>query len=458
MLSSAVFAKEFTTIDLGDKRLDKRLIMICEAFSRKPKAILSHAVNAYRECKAAYRFFENSRVTPEKILRSHHDAVTERIAENDEVILEIQDSSDLDFSTHRKTGGLGPIGNSRQQGLKLHMALLATETGLPLGVGSIKVWAREEKQKMTRGTLWRKVPWEEKESYKWYRATQEVDQIDFKGKTRVLVADREADIYELYKAIRRDGRLQAIRLKNNRAIKESAEKIREHVHKTESAGTKEIEIKGRGGYHSRETRKTTVEIKFAKVEMKCETPSGKGDQIPLSVIQVKEIRKDSEENDDDPIEWYILTNVSVRNYEEALRVINWYAKRWQIEDYFKLLKGAMKIEEARLESAEKLEKLIMILAIVCYRLFWISRINRIASEVAATNFFSKLEIFLIAQSTKKTPQELTTVGEMVNGIAGLAGYWGRKGDGPPGVLRLWRGWMQLITMAAAAELCQGVTL
>jgi hypothetical protein len=458
--SSNVVEKEFVTIDLGDKRLDKRLHKICEAFSRNPKAILSHAMNTYHDCKAAYRFFENPRVTAEKILKSHHNAITERITENDEVILEIQDSSTLNFTTHEKTDGLGTIRgkNSILKGLELHIALLTTEAGLPLGIGSIKIWSRKEKRALSKGTLYRKVAWEDKESFKWYRATKEVDQIDFKGKTRIFVADREADFYDLHNSFKKDNRLQAIRLKNNRAIKESEEKIRENVDQKERVGSVEIEIKGRGGPQAREKKSIIIEIKFAEVAMKCQTPLGQEDQLPLTVIQAKEIIGEDKKSNDDPIEWHILTNVGVKTFEDAIRVVNWYTKRWQIEDYFKLFKGAMKIEESRLDSAHKLEKLITLLAIVCYRLFWVSRINRIDSEVAATNFFSKLEIFLIARSSKKTSQELMTVGEMVDGIAGLAGYWGRKSDGPPGALRLWRGWTQLMIMVTAAEICQGVVL
>ena len=113
--------QEFKRIALGDQRLNKRLKKLAEDLSAAPEAPINQASKDWAATKAAYRFFQNDKVTSEKILSAHRSRTWERI-QHEPVVLAVQDTSYLNFSSHKQTDGLGPIGDSRSasQGIVTH--------------------------------------------------------------------------------------------------------------------------------------------------------------------------------------------------------------------------------------------------------------------------------------------------------------------------------------------------
>ena len=92
-------SEELHGIDLGDKRLNERSETIIETLSADPQASINAACDGWAETQAAYRFFDNSKVTPEKILRPHIEATKQRIR-TQPVVLLVQDTTELDFTAH----------------------------------------------------------------------------------------------------------------------------------------------------------------------------------------------------------------------------------------------------------------------------------------------------------------------------------------------------------------------
>jgi Transposase DNA-binding len=135
---------EFADVDLGEARLEKRLWSVAEDLSRQPEYPIHQASQDSAATKAAYRLFDNEKVTPERIFTVHRKRSLERM-HKEPVVLAIQDTSFFNFSSHKKTKGLGPIGDSDKdaQGLILHSTLAVTPSGLPVGVLSHRCWARE---------------------------------------------------------------------------------------------------------------------------------------------------------------------------------------------------------------------------------------------------------------------------------------------------------------------------
>ena len=135
---------ELEDVDFGDARLEKRLWAVAEDLSRQPEYPINQASHDAAATKAAYRLFDNEKVTPERIFAVHRKRSLERM-QKEPVVLAIQDTSFFNFSSHKKTKGLGPIGDSDKdaQGLIRHSTLAVTPRGLPLGVLSHRCWARE---------------------------------------------------------------------------------------------------------------------------------------------------------------------------------------------------------------------------------------------------------------------------------------------------------------------------
>jgi len=135
--------KEFDGINFGDKRLDSRLVKLATTLSQCSVESIPSACNGAHEAKTAYRFFDNRKVTPEKILSAHKAATIERIKEHKLVLL-LQDTSPLDYSKHFSKTGIGPIHRESHRGLLVHPLLAVTEDRLPLGLLDNKLLVRKE--------------------------------------------------------------------------------------------------------------------------------------------------------------------------------------------------------------------------------------------------------------------------------------------------------------------------
>lgn len=436
------YEEEFASLSLGDKRLDKRFLKICDAFNKSPQAIISHAIEDFHQCKAAYRFWQNPQITSQALLEAHRQSMQKRLDDCEGYTLEIQDSSELNFSSHLKTDDLGPIaGGHPLKGLEVHTSILASEQGLVLGIGSCYLWARDEVNP-NKGKNYRKIDWQEKESIKWARAQEEVDSISIKN--RVTVTDREGDIFQLLEKAVNEKRNMIVRLRWNRKISQSNLLAKDYVQSQPCAGTYVINIAAKGGAAARGERSATLEVRFAHADiLYSKVSKGKKSKLNLMIIHAKEIFPSEGE---EPIEWFLITNLACNVLEDAIRIIKCYAKRWLIEDFYKILKGGIKVEEARLGIGERLDKLIVFLAILAYRLMWISRLARIEPDLPCDTVFASSEWKVVMRKAFKASVKnavIPSVQKMVIGIAKLGGYWGRKNDPPPGVIVIWRGWMKL---------------
>ncbi|MBD2181895.1 transposase [Planktothrix sp. FACHB-1355] len=126
-------AAELKTAKLGNKRRNQRLIKIVEDLASKPSSSIPQACRNAAAVQAAYDFFSNPRIKASAIIAAHRESTIERALEHP-LVLAIQDTTELDYSHHRHKQGLGPISNSKANGLKLHSVLCVSDEGVPLGL------------------------------------------------------------------------------------------------------------------------------------------------------------------------------------------------------------------------------------------------------------------------------------------------------------------------------------
>jgi hypothetical protein len=145
--------EEFEGIDLGDERLNKRIIKLADRLEKQPEGYINQACEDWADAKAAYRFFDNEKVKEEEIIRVHQNRTQERM-KGSEIVLAIQDTTEFDYTKHPKTRGLGQVGNgaSKSKGLMMHSTLAITTKGLPLGVLTQEIWARKENKEKKKGS------------------------------------------------------------------------------------------------------------------------------------------------------------------------------------------------------------------------------------------------------------------------------------------------------------------
>ncbi len=174
-------------------------------------------------------------------------------------------------------------------------------------------------------------------------------------------------------------------------------------------------------------------------------PIGKQRKYPALELSVIQAREKTRPKDRERIEWKLLTDLPVSGLRSAVEKLDWYALRWKIETFFKILKSGCKAEEAKLRTAARLTNLIAIYCIVSWRIFWLCMINRTDHDAPASLVFTKTEQRILDHIDPKPPDRIShTVSHYLLAVARLGGYLSRARDRPPGNMVLWRGFNRLI--------------
>jgi len=146
----------------------------------------------------------------------------------------------------------------------------------------------------------------------------------------------------------------------------------------------------------------------------------------------------------------LLTNIQIRTLEEAIEKVNWYKLRWRIEGFHKVLKSGCRIEDCRLQNAERLIRYITLMCVIAWRLFWLTYMNRQSPNAPCSIVLTEHEwkaLYCKIKKTTQPPDEPPKLREAMRWIAQLGGFLARKCDGEPGMVTLWRGWQRLADIA-----------
>jgi len=428
-------AEELSTTEFGDKRLNQRLGLLLGALESKPSLSIPAACKGWAETQAAYRFFNNEKVTRDALLASHISATKQRML-NHRVVLCIEDTTFINYDDQKHISDLGPHTSDKEYGYFLHPQVAFTPERLCLGALRAHSWVRDEK--FGKRKLHRTKPIEEKESQRWidgYRHTCEL-QKELDTTNLVYVADRESDIYELFVA-GIDGEANwLIRAVRNRKTLE-ANKIWESLADEPTLGSLTIKLSHQ---KKRKRRNATLSLYSKKLSLVGPRRHNVGVLPNVEVTAIQAIEMNPPEGED-PVEWLILTNMTVNTFDEAKEKLSWYACRWQIEIYFNTLKSGCGIEKLQLETRKRLEVAVGLYMIVAWRLLYIKTLNQFCPEASCELVFEKEEwqaIYLITQE-KSPPPEPPSLDKIVIMLATLGGYLNRKNDGPPGPKVLWIG-------------------
>lgn len=434
---------EFAKIDLGDARLERRLRRVAENLSQQPEYPINLASEDAAATKAAYRLFDNEKFAPDSVLSCHRDRALSRMRE-EPVVLAIQDTSFFNFTSHKKTKGLGPIGDSTGtlQGLILHSTFAVTPQGLPLGVLSHRCWARQGFCQSDNTHDDR--PFVEKESFKWVEAIRDVTELPTSSTTTVVhVADRECDIYEFLREAQGIGAQYLIRACYDRTI-ESDEfgNVNEQLNALAPRAIVTLDV-------PTQKRKAELELRFTQVVLRAPSRIAKVERLPLPCWVVHVVEPNPPAGCE-PLSWTLLTNIEVSSVDDALEKLAWYRRRWSIEEFHKVLKSGCAVEDCRLQTADRLSRYLALFCVIAWRIFWMVHISRADPRAPAEVVLTKSEIGALCSlerfSAKKLTPSSLTVRQAVTAIASLGGHLARKNDPPPGTLAIWRGWQRLASM------------
>ena len=325
---------EFAFAELGDQRLNKRLMNIASKLAASPGGTLPQAFAQWAELKGAYRFFDNALVDYAKVLGPHLERTRLACREAGEYLI-IEDTSELDFTFHRQTQQLGVIGHGEGRGFALHSALAVRVEGWTLeqrpegqAVGLLdqqcvrprpapKGETRQERLKRRRLSHW------------WAEGLSKVGAPP-SGCQWVYIADRESDFYEPMDICLRLGVDFVIRGYQDRRLAEPAGKLREVLAQAPVLGQSTVELRSRGGEPA---RIAMVELRSVRVDL--DGPWRPGGWRPalkeVWVVQVSEVS--APEGVREPLHWILLTSLPCRTLAQTQRVVGRYTARWWIEEY-----------------------------------------------------------------------------------------------------------------------------
>lgn len=440
---------EFESVNLGDKRLKKRLFSILETFCSSPQASIPEAMKKWADTKATYRFLGNKKVTHQRILQPHYQATSERMSKEN-VILAIQDTTTLNYTDHPQTDGLGNIGTDKHlQGMLVHTTLAFTPQRVPLGILHQQVWTRPVETYGKKHQRKKKVI-TEKESKKWLNSLEATREIQKESSDTLVISvgDREADIYELFHDASHHPQSchLLVRAAWDRRVEHPQKYLWPYMETQPISASLEVIVPRKENKSERTAR---IDIRFAALSLL--PPQNKSSLGPLRLWAIY-VNEPSPPQEEEPLSWMLLTTIEVKSLDEALCLVNYYSVRFSIELFHKVLKSGCTIEKRQLQTAEGLIRCLALDSLVAYRIMFLTMIGRALPNLPCTVLFEDHEwksLYCFVNKTKTPPLSAPSLQEATRLVARLGGFLGRKRDGFPGTEVLWRGMQKLASISTA---------
>jgi hypothetical protein len=319
------------------------------------------ACQDWANTKAAYRFFSNERVDEGAILTGHFQATRDRAQSSAGPLLVLQDTTEFSYKrdkpeligftgeTFSRKDEAGRWRKHKVCGILMHSSLVVTSEGLPLGLSAIKFWSR----KAFKGTNALKtkvnptrVPIEEKESFRWLQNLRQSTALLAEPQRCVHIGDRESDIYELFCTAQELDTNFLVRTCVDRLAGDGEHTIGDEMAVVRVQGLHRIEFRDAHGEHC----EAQLEIRYRRIRVF--PPIGKQKNYPALDLTVLHVRERNAPPQRKPLEWKLLTNLPVRSKADAVEKIDWYAMRWKIETFHKILKSGCRVEDSRLMSTK----------------------------------------------------------------------------------------------------------
>jgi len=395
------FDVEVAGCSLADERLNKRLRKLLAQLGSAMGQSIPLVCQDWTNAKAAYRFFSNDRVSEADILAGHFQSTRDRTAAIERLVLVLHDTTEFSYRREKPeaigitkaiNSGRDKAGRLRSHtvcGILMHSSLAVTTEGLPLGLAAVKFWTR----KKFKGTaaLKKKI-----------------------NPTRVPIEKKES-----------------VRWLEKVAVK----------------GLHRIEVRDNNG----DPDEAVLELRYRRIRVL--PPIGKQKRYPALTLTVIHAEERGTPKNRKKIDWKLITDLPVQSRKDAIEKLEWYALRWKIEVFHKILKSGCRAEEAKLRTAQRLANLIAVYCILSWRVFWMTMLNRSSPAASPALALTEAEIGLLDHLVKdrdQKPLRRRTLSHYLIKIARLGGYLARANDPPPGNTVMWRGMSRLTDIALGA--------
>lgn len=443
---------QFAAAQLGDCRRTARLVTLAAQVAADPSSGLPKQTGDWGDLKAAYRLLDRPEATFQVIAAPHWQH-TAAAAERGRFLI-LDDTTEIDFGPKRQAAGLGPVGSGVGRGFLIHSGLTVTphEEWVVGLAGQVLFHRRPAPKGETRAGRRAR----DRESAVWGQLIEQVGPPPATAQW-VHVMDRGADDFEVHCRAQRLGVDWIGRVKSrHRRVRDRAGHegpLSELLARSPAAGGYTLALRARP---KQAARRAKVEVAFAEVTVLVPRQPA----LSLKALDPQPIRQwavwahelDPPAGLKEPIDWVLLTSLPVEGLEAALEVIGSYEKRWLIEEWHKALKTGCQVEGRQLQTSHRLEAMAGVLSVVAVRLLQLKEVGRREPGRAATELVPARYVELVRRARGRLGGGDWTIRDFIRGVAGLGGFLGRKGDGEPGWITIWRGWEVLHWMLRGAQL------
>jgi hypothetical protein len=434
--------QNFGSVDLQHKRRNRRLVLSAAKIAATPGKSFNQIFD-WNDLRAFYNLCGQETATLSAIQEPHWKLTRATMGKH-QLVLILHDTSEMDFTDHPALSGTGPIGDGHGRGFLQHNSLAVVPQ--PRQVLGLAYQQLKVRQEAPVGEHTQKRKRRKRESELWIEGIEASGQPP-EGCRWVDVGDRGSDIYEAMVASKKVGHDFLFRVVQNRQVWGAVEReqyvgLRDLACSLPSQGCDQVEIPGRGG---RESRTVLVQLAAAPVWIPAPQGTLKRQSQPVIEAWVIRIWEAQPAEGMEGLEWILVCSVPTGTLEELKDRRDWYGCRWLIEVFHHIEKNGCKEEARRFETAERMTACLAILSVVAVRIFQMRTALKSQPEADAQEVASSEEIQVLCMFQKKEIKTLT-VREFVRGVAKLGGFLGRKSDGDPGVLTLWRGYQRLQEM------------
>lgn len=436
-------SEEMAGVELGDQRLHKRIEGMLQARWQRPTQSFWRSFENLKEGKRAFEFIENPRpeIQFESLLAPHQQQTARRMAA-EKVVLLAQDTTGLSYNSLEQTQGLGSLGEEGSRGLFLHSLQAFRLDGIPLGTAWAEVWARSEQ---SAGGQRNQQSITEKESARWVRALQAAQERarQMPGTGLIVCSDRESDLYELYDQVQAapPNVWILVRGQHDRGLADGT-RLKAALEAAPVGGTMEVKVPRR---QNRPARVATLELRWLEIEVAPPQVTVKRSWPTLKLYAL--LARESNGPGAEAIEWILLSNCPIKTLKMARRLVRWYALRWGIECWHRVLKVVCGVERRQMKSAQTLERALALDMIVASRVLLLNRLGKEHPDLPAELFYDAEELAVLElkkkESGKFADQPKLTVLQANVLVAMLVGFWARPRDGHPGAQILAEGLMAL---------------
>lgn len=433
--------KEFAGADLGDERLNRRLVTLVTALAEDPAQSFPKRLDT-AGLEAAYRFVNNESVSPDEILAPHVRATVARAA--GQLVLAVHDTTQFGFRPDGARKNLGKLRSTQQFFSHVTLAVRPGEAREPLGIVNVHNFTEKKT-----------------EAGRWLKQATETSKL-FDHKNVVHVMDREGDDFLTMVGLVEAGARFVIRACDDRRITgpiDSPTRIRDAASSLTTKAARDVPISKRTNtgrnpaqrkrHPARNMRIAALQMSAAAVVLKrpANLPVAVASECKLNMVRVWE--PDPPKNEA-PVEWFLFTTEPIESAEDVLAVIDMYRARWRIEELFKALKTGCAFEKRQLESFDALINALAIFLPLAWRLLHLRSQTAEKPDAPASSLLDADELEVLRRKARRPLPPNPTRRDALLAIAGLGGHL--KHNGEPGWQTIEKGLDDLLRMVEGYRL------